>query len=147
RLSAALARPSDYAGHAEPAAAREACLGRPTPRTMAGFCARLPKIMAQRSAVMDMISNDEPPALVCRIEKSRMGNIVQVGGRIVARQTVAGDFRLTVRSFGPGGSSSVQQSGQFHVAGGREISVGKATVSFGKGAKLAADLEVRVGEQ
>jgi hypothetical protein len=96
---------------------------------------------------MDMISNDEPPALVCRIEKSRMGNIVQVGGRIVARETVAGDFRLTVRSFGPGGSSSVQQSGQFHVTGGREISVGKATVSFGKGAKLAADLEVRVGEQ
>jgi len=96
---------------------------------------------------MDMISNDEPPALVCRIEKSRMGNIVQIGGRIVARQTVAGDFRLTVRSVGPGGSSSVQQSGQFHVAGGREISVGKATVSFGKGAKLAADLEVRVGEQ
>lgn len=68
---------------------------------------------------------------------------VQLQGLVFAKDTLAGEYELSVMQDGPGAYSLVNQSGEFEAGPRRPASLGM--VSLGGGGSYTAKLKVRAG--
>jgi hypothetical protein len=79
--------------------------------------------------------------VACEIHVERQGGTVTLEGLVFAEMPVSGSYRLHVSQGGGGGSSRINQGGDFEAAPGEPESLG--TVSRGSGGAYSATLEVR----
>lgn len=77
----------------------------------------------------------------CALQATRSGNMVDIAGSLVAREALAGSYRLSLGQSGGGNSAMIDQGGDFIVAAGEAISLGQISLSAPAGltGELAID--------
>lgn len=69
--------------------------------------------------------------LTCEIRASKSGSGVELTGVVRASQATSGSYRFSVAQSGSGGSSDIDQGGDFSLKAGEQQVVGE--ISLGKG--------------
>lgn len=84
--------------------------------------------------------------MTCRIDiKERSGTTV-LEGVVVSKSPISGSYDLVITKSGGGGSSDINQSGQFDAAAGSETSLGTVMLG-GDAGRYKAKLTVRAGDR
>lgn len=85
-------------------------------------------------------AESENGPLRCEIITDNAGGMVSLEGVVHAASALAGSYSFTVKSSGSGGSSDIEQGGEFAAAAGETVSLGQ--MSLGSGSTLDATLTV-----
>ena len=81
---------------------------------------------------------DDPAELpVCELRAERSGRIVELEGLVHVSRAVSGSYRLRVMQNGSGGSSQINQSGEFDVRAGSASSLGTVSLLAAPGTYTA----------
>ncbi len=83
---------------------------------------------------------DAGAGLTCEIRMVKSGDDIQVKGLIHAASAASGSYKFRLSQNGDGGSSRINQGGDFSLAAGESSVVGEATMNGGDG--LVARLSV-----
>lgn len=76
-------------------------------------------------------SNDPAKVLDCGITTQTERGMMSVEGIVQSPVAMSGDYRFSLKSQSSGGSSNISQGGQFSVAPGTAVSLGKVLVNAG----------------
>ncbi|MCP8883516.1 hypothetical protein NIM87_08400 [Devosia sp. XJ19-1] len=76
-------------------------------------------------------SNGTAGVLDCGISTKTERGMMSVEGVLTSPVAMSGDYRFSLRSQSTGGSSNISQGGQFTVAPGTAVSLGKVLVNAG----------------
>lgn len=80
--------------------------------------------------------------LACGISKTGSGNMMNIEAVVQSPTDLDGDYRLSLRTSGGGGSSNVSQGGPFAAKAGTPASLGKVTIN--SGSTLDADFTITI---
>ena len=80
------------------------------------------------------------PGLDCGISMQSERGLLAIEGILTSPVAMTGEYRISLKSHGNGGSSNINQGGQFAVAGGSAVSLGKVLVNSG----AAMDVEFTI---
>lgn len=83
--------------------------------------------------------------LACGISTSNANGMLSVEGVLQSPEALTGDYRFALKSQGAGGSSNINQGGQFSATPGMPVSLGK--VSVNAGANIEVDFTITTGGQ
>lgn len=78
----------------------------------------------------------------CDIDVRRTSNGVALEGLATFGRATDGDFSFVVTKNGGGGSSDIEQGGEYDASAGEELSLGLAEFSTGRGASWRATLRI-----
>ncbi len=76
-------------------------------------------------------SNDPAKTLDCGISTQTERGMMSVEGIVQSPVAMSGDYRFSLKSQSNGGSSNISQGGQFSVAPGAAVPLGKVLVNAG----------------
>lgn len=88
----------------------------------------------------------EVPLTPCDIKTDYAKGILSLDGEVYGREGETGHYRFVLSRQGAGGSSDVQQSGDYVVEPGGQVSVMSTQVSLGRHDHYSAVLEVETEE-
>ncbi len=92
----------------------------------------------------DTIASDDTAALGCAIGESASGGQIIVSPIARSATSTTGSYQFSVRGGASGGSSSVNQGGNFKVAAGGSAALGSLSLAGGD-ARYEATLDVTAG--
>ena len=81
--------------------------------------------------------------LACGVNTSNANGMLSVEGVLQSPEALTGDYRFALKSQGAGGSSNINQGGQFSATPGMPVSLGK--VSVNAGANIEVDFTITTG--
>lgn len=81
--------------------------------------------------------------LACGVSTSNANGMLSVEGVLQSPEALTGDYRFALKSQGAGGSSNINQGGQFSATPGMPVSLGK--VSVNAGANIEVDFTITTG--
>jgi hypothetical protein len=81
--------------------------------------------------------------LACGVSTSNANGMLSVEGMLQSPEALTGDYRFALKSQGAGGSSNINQGGQFSATPGMPVSLGK--VSVNAGANIEVDFTITTG--
>ncbi len=86
-------------------------------------------------------AKSEPTAVRCEIQVKSSAGGVTIEGVAIAKTAIDGSYRLVITKSGGGGSSNINQGGEFSSAGGNRTSLGTVVLG-GDGGSYTAKLTV-----
>lgn len=81
--------------------------------------------------------------LACGVSTSNANGMLSVEGVLQSSEALTGEYRFALKSQGAGGSSNINQGGQFSATPGMPVSLGK--VSVNAGANIEVDFTITTG--
>lgn len=81
--------------------------------------------------------------LACGVNTSNANGMLSVEGVLQSPEALTGEYRFALKSQGAGGSSNINQGGQFSATPGMPVSLGK--VSVNAGANIEVDFTITTG--
>lgn len=84
--------------------------------------------------------------MTCRIDIKERAGATVLESIVVSKSSIAGSYDLVITKSGGGGSSDINQSGQFDAAAGSETSLGTVMLG-GDAGRYKAKLTVRAGDR
>lgn len=81
--------------------------------------------------------------LACGVSTSNANGMLSVEGVLQSPEALTGEYRFALKSQGAGGSSNINQGGQFSATPGMPVSLGK--VSVNAGANIEVDFTITTG--
>lgn len=83
----------------------------------------------------------------CGIAQGSEGGMVALEGTILSPVALTGEYRLSIRSSGNGGSSNISQGGYFSVAANQATPIGKVLVNAGSSVNIDFDVTAAGGQK
>ena len=77
------------------------------------------------------IPDNGQAGLACGVSKQTSGGMLAMEGVLQSPEALHGEYRFAVKSSGGGGSSTINQGGQFAASPGMPVSLGKVTINAG----------------
>ena len=112
---------------------------------VAGVAAAACGLPASEAGTPGVIPASAEP-LRCEIVLDESRGMTTIEGRVSAGRTVAGSYRLAIRSSSSAGSAAISQSGDFEARPGAPAILGQTTLSGPRG-NFRAELELNVAGQ
>ncbi|OLP55627.1 hypothetical protein BJF92_08095 [Rhizobium rhizosphaerae] len=84
------------------------------------------------------------PAQLCEIDATSDDGLVKLDALVHADSALSGSYSFRVEKSGGGGSSTINQGGQFDARAGETATLGSVSLGSG-GARYKATLDVRIG--
>jgi hypothetical protein len=81
--------------------------------------------------------------LACGVSTQTAGGMLTLEGVVQSPEAISGEYRFALKSSGGGGSTNINQGGQFSATAGMPVSLGKVTVNAG--ANIDLDFNVTFG--
>ena len=104
---------------------------------------RLAALAVGALALAGVNAQANSPTLDCGVSTQSERGLLAIEGVVLSPVALTGDYRFSLRSQGNGGSSNVSQGGQFSVAAGAPVALGKILVN--SGATVDVDFTITSG--
>lgn len=95
--------------------------------------------IAGAAAIAGPSSND----FACGISTTTDRGMMAIEGVVQTQEAMSGDYRFALKSSGSGGSSNINQGGQFTATPGSPVSLGRVMINAGS--KVDVEFTVRKG--
>ncbi|ODT83802.1 MAG: hypothetical protein ABS76_02535 [Pelagibacterium sp. SCN 64-44] len=98
-------------------------------------------LFATAIAAHGAIGGAEEKAFACGIATTTQQGMLTIEGQVLSPEPLQGSYRFSLRSAGPGGSSTISQSGAFSAQPGEPALLGRMTINAGSNYEATLDLE------
>ena len=82
------------------------------------------------------------PAVDCDVRTVRTAHGLRIEGVVRAARPIDGEYALSIRKSGGGGSSDIEQGGPFSAGPERSVTLSGAEIGMGRGARVHAALRI-----